>query len=234
MSKFIREDDDNIKMDDDEYEKSDSELELDTDTSSVSLSQVGDDSTDDDMSIPESESSSVNLEDNEEEPEKKSMSAASQMIPGKKEFSSEPVLYSENIDLDEEEEDDDVFENLQKFDEDLREDYVDIYHPECKMHNYHEITNLARVIRNAEGIIIDDFHRTIPFLTKYEKTRILGMRAKQINAGATPFVKVPENIIDGYLIAQMELEEKVIPFIIRRPLPNGIFEYWRISDLEII
>ena len=53
-------------------------------------------------------------------------------------------------------------------------------------------------------------------------------------SGANPFIKVPENIIDGYIIAEMELKEKLIPFIIRRPLPNGTSEYWNIKDLENI
>jgi DNA-directed RNA polymerase I, II, and III subunit RPABC2 len=84
------------------------------------------------------------------------------------------------------------------------------------------------------GIIIDDLHKTIPYLTKYEKARILGLRAKQINSGASVFVSVPEKVIDGYLIAELELQEKRIPFIIRRPLPNGGSEYWSIKDLENI
>jgi DNA-directed RNA polymerase I, II, and III subunit RPABC2 len=71
-------------------------------------------------------------------------------------------------------------------------------------------------------------------MTKYEKSRILGIRSKQINAGAKPFVQVPENVIDGYLIAEMELKEKRIPFVIKRPLPGGTCEYWKIQDLEII
>ena len=41
-------------------------------------------------------------------------------------------------------------------------------------------------------------------------------------------------MIDGYLIALKELEQKKIPFIIQRPLPNGGCEYWRLTDLEII
>ena len=93
---------------------------------------------------------------------------------------------------------------------------------------------MSKVVRNAQGIIIDLLHRTIPFLTKYEKARILGQRAKQINSGAYPFVKVPENVIDGYIIAEMELKQKRIPFIIRRPLPNGGSEYWKVQDLEDI
>ena len=77
-------------------------------------------------------------------------------------------------------------------------------------------------------------HTTLPFITKYEKARILGERAKQINAGAKPLVKIDKDIIDGYLIALKEFEEKHIPFIIKRPLPNGGCEYWKCKDLEII
>jgi len=89
-------------------------------------------------------------------------------------------------------------------------------------------------VRDTHNIIIDDLHKTIPFLTKYEKARILGQRAKQIDSGASPFVKVPDNIIDGYIIAEIELQEKKIPFIIRRPIPGGGSEYWNLKDLEII
>ena len=47
------------------------------------------------------------------------------------------------------------------------------------------------------------------------KTRILGQRAKQLNSGNKPFVSVPKNVMDGYLIAQEELMQKKLPFIIR-------------------
>jgi DNA-directed RNA polymerase I, II, and III subunit RPABC2 len=123
---------------------------------------------------------------------------------------------------------------LKKFDKELRNDYLVNFHPESLIQNYDEIYNLARVVRDPNGVIVDNLHKTLPMLTKYEKTRILGQRAKQINNGATPFIKVPEGIIDGYLIALKELEEKKIPFIIRRPLPNRGSEYWHIEDLEII
>ena len=43
-----------------------------------------------------------------------------------------------------------------------------------------------------------------------------------------------DNVIDGYLIALKEFEEKKIPFIIKRPLPNGGCEYWKAADLEIL
>ena len=74
--------------------------------------------------------------------------------------------------------------------------------------------------------------KTIPFITKYERAKILGTRAKQINRDAPVFVSVPENIIDGYTIALLEYKAKKIPFIVRRPIPNGGCEYWKFEDLE--
>lgn len=137
-------------------------------------------------------------------------------------------------DDDDDDEDPDGEDYLQKFNRTIGEDYILKCHPESISHNYDEVLAMAKVVRDGDGIIIDKLHRTIPFLTKYEKARILGQRAKQIDSGATPFVTVPENVIDGYIIATMELQQKRIPFIIRRPLPNGGCEYWRVSDLEDI
>lgn len=141
------------------------------------------------------------------------------------------LIYDDDDDNDD---DDDGESYLQKFDSDLNKNYLVDCHPECVHHNYEEIKGLSNVVRDVDNNIIDDLHKTLPYLTKYEKTRVLGQRAKQINSGAKAFVKVPENVIDGYLIAQMELEQKRIPFIIRRPIPNGGSEYWNLRDLEVI
>jgi len=145
-----------------------------------------------------------------------------------------PILEQIDTDDEDDEEDDYTEDYLQKFDKDINNNYIVNFHPECKIHNYDEIATLTKVVRNDSGIIMDPFHRTIPILTKYERTRILGQRAKQINSGSRPFVKIPENIIDGYLVAELELSQKRIPFIIRRPLPNGSSEYWNLKDLELV
>ena len=123
---------------------------------------------------------------------------------------------------------------LQKFDTDLTEDYILNNHEEDLVQNYAEVLTLSKVVKDQNGNIIDEFHKTNPILTKYEKTRVLGQRTKQLNNGAKPMIKVKENIIDSYLIAEMELKEKKIPFIIRRPLANGYSEYWTLQDLEIL
>ena len=130
--------------------------------------------------------------------------------------------------------DDDGVQYLQKLDESVKEQTIANHHPELIIHNYDEVDALSTVVRDERGVIIDPLHRTLPFLSKYERTRILGERAKQINDGAKPFVDVDESVIDGYLIALKELEERKLPFIVRRPLNNGACEYWKLRDLEFL
>ncbi len=80
----------------------------------------------------------------------------------------------------------------------------------------------------------DKNHTTYPYLTKYEYTRIIGFRANQLSQGAKPFIIVPEHVSDVREIARMELSEKRLPYIIKRPIPSGAYEYWRLQDLLII
>lgn len=127
--------------------------------------------------------------------------------------------------------DDDEYKKIEKANK--NQDLLD-FHPEITQINYKELQTLCKITRNKKGAIIDPLHKTVPILTRYEKAKILGVRAKQINNGSNIFIEANKNIIDGHLLAHMELEQKKIPFIIRRPLPNGGSEYWRLSDLEII
>ena len=128
----------------------------------------------------------------------------------------------------------DSYEFLQKFNKELKNDFIASNHQECLSKNLDEIKDLMNVIRDKNNIIIDELHKTIPILTKYEKTRILGIRIKQLNNGALPYVKIAEDLLDNFIIAEKELKEKKIPFIIQRPLPNNTFEYWKLEDLEIL
>ena len=99
-------------------------------------------------------------------------------------------------------------EFLQKFNKDFKNDFIASNHQECFSKNLDEITNLLEVIRDKNNIIIDELHKTIPILTKYEKTRILGIRIKQLNNGALPYIKVSEDLLDNFIIAEKELKEK--------------------------
>jgi DNA-directed RNA polymerase subunit K/omega len=148
---------------------------------------------------------------------------------------TKPKKTTQLIIEDDENDEDEYEENyLQKFDNEINKNYITEFHPECLNHNSDEVSKLSKVVRDENNIIIDSLHKTLPYLTKYEKARVLGQRAKQIETGAKPFVKVPENIIDSYVIAELELREKKIPFIIKRPIPGGAFEYWNLRDLENI
>ena len=144
--------------------------------------------------------------------------------------------FPELEDSEDDNDDDDVEDDnyLKKFDENIQKNIIAEYHPELQCHNYDEVDILTRVVRDEKGVIIDPLHRTLPFITRYEKARIIGERAKQINAGAKPFVELDISVIDGYLIALKEFDAKVIPFIIKRPLPNGGMEYWKFKDLEVL
>ena len=140
--------------------------------------------------------------------------------------------FSELDDFSDEESDEEDY--LQKIDDGVKNNIVSEFHPELLSHNHDEVESLCVISRDQDGLIVDPLHVTLPFLTKYEKARIIGERAKQIDAGSQPFVEVDTNILDGYLIALKELDEKKLPFIIKRPLPNGGCEYWKLQDLEII
>ena len=137
---------------------------------------------------------------------------------------------NDSDDESEEEEEDD----LKKLENDITKDYLLSFHPELKQINFNELLSLSKITRNKKGIIVDPLHKTFPYLTKFERAKILGQRAKQINNGSPIFVKVTPNIIDGHTIALMELKQKKIPFIIKRPMPNGSSEYWKVSDLNML
>jgi len=91
-------------------------------------------------------------------------------------------------------------------------------------------------VNNIQNIQINDVPKedriTMPYLTKYERVRVLGTRAKQISLGAKILVKNVDLTTKSPIeIAKIELELGVIPFKIRRPLPNGKVEEWKISEL---
>ncbi|KAL2156007.1 hypothetical protein VTH06DRAFT_3855 [Thermothelomyces fergusii] len=78
--------------------------------------------------------------------------------------------------------------------------------------------------------IPNDQRTTTPFMTKYEKARILGTRALQISMNAPVLVDL-EGETDPLQIAIKELREKKIPLIVRRYLPDGYYEDWTCEEL---
>ena len=193
------------------------------------VSSVDSDVPDKKFKFEEGADSGDDIDDIDDEDEEYSEPAVSDSVPE----GIEEELYNDNNDDEDEDEEYDE-DDLQKIDESTQTKIINNYHPELKTLNYEEIETLCTVVRDVRGNIIDPLHKTLPILSRYEKARILGERAEQINSGAQSFIELDPTMIDGYLIALKELDQKKIPFIIQRPLPNGGSEYWRLCDLEML
>lgn len=180
---------------------------------------------DDDIEINDDDDDNIKINDDDDDIE-----INDEDLP----FTNTPFeQFSEDDDeMDDDEMDDDDY--LQKFDENNQQQIIQDHHPELHQHNIDEINAMTTIIKDKHGNITDPLHKTLPFITKYEKARILGERSKQIASGAIPLINIDETIIDSYIIATKEFEEKAIPFIIKRPLPSGGCEYWKLADLEIL
>lgn len=212
-----KEDDSEDENINDDIKKSQGEEDDNKVSKEIDINENDKDSDDEDQDKDIDEEDQEDEEDEEEEEENKD---------------SED---EEKKDQEESESEDEDEEKLQKFDVDMTNNIITNSHPESILHNNDEVQKMSLVSRDNNGIIIDKLHKTIPIMTKFEKTKILGERCKQLQSGSEPFIDIAdEGYLDEYLIATRELEAKKIPFIIRRPLPNGGSEYWDIRDLEIL
>lgn len=97
----------------------------------------------------------------------------------------------------------------------------------------------------SKQIVIEDFedimrkydpsrNRTRNILSKFEKVKIIGLRSEQLQRGAQPYVDIDtSNSFNPKQIAIQELQEKKIPFMIKRQLPDGSCEFWRLDDMVV-
>ena len=108
------------------------------------------------------------------------------------------------------------------------------YHPETKVDYVETVIPRVPLQQAPPDSGTDGNHLSPPFLTVYERTKILGTRTNQLAEGARPFVTVPEYMTNPLDIAKLELEQRRLPFIVKRPMPDGTFEFWRLSDLMIL
>lgn len=69
-------------------------------------------------------------------------------------------------------------------------------------------------------------------LTKYERTKVIGIRAEQLRHGSAPFVDPgdPSDPSDPYEIAERELLTRRLPFILWRRMPDGTKVPLRLAD----
>ena len=91
-----------------------------------------------------------------------------------------------------------------------------------------EDKNRVRLILTAE----EDFSKFPKRLTRFERARIIGIRALQLNLGAPPLVSsVEETEWDALKIAEQELKLGVLPISIRRTFPDGSYVDLPIKEL---
>ncbi|KAK4547214.1 subunit common to RNA polymerases I, II, and III [Oleoguttula mirabilis] len=90
--------------------------------------------------------------------------------------------------------------------------------------------NTVKGVKNKK--IAADKRTTTPYMTKYERARVLGTRALQISLNAPVLVDV-EGETDPLAIAIKELREKKVPLVVRRYLPDGWYEDWTCEELII-
>lgn len=99
------------------------------------------------------------------------------------------------------------------------------------------MTSKRQVVQDFQDITSKynpDNNKTMNILSKYEKTKIIGMRMEQLARSATPYVDVDTTRpFDPYEIATKELHARKLPFMICRTLPNGEKEYWKLDDMLI-
>lgn len=137
------------------------------------------------------------------------------------------------------EEDEDVLSDVIDED-DIDEDEInDLEHePENDMVCIMEDVNDDEIYYNIEiptttdvKYLSDTERISINRLTKYEMVRILGERTKQITMGAKPLIKNATNLTNEQIVNE-EFKNNMIPFKIKRPLPNGKFEIWNLDELK--
>ena len=108
-----------------------------------------------------------------------------------------------------------------------------------------ELDKLCEIIKNREIITQDTEHTPTeiitkngeimtgpPTLTRFEKARIMGARALQLSLGAPVFIEIPKNATTSLEIAMEELNQRIIPIVIRRTLPNSDYQNLPIDKFQ--
>jgi DNA-directed RNA polymerase I, II, and III subunit RPABC2 len=94
------------------------------------------------------------------------------------------------------------------------------------------------VFRNTVIEQVQQPRVTRPYFSKYEYTTLLATRAQQLAEGAKPLagtegLKTSDPMFIWNL-ARREIEQRKLPYIVRRQLPNGQAEFWSAQELEVM
>ena len=95
-----------------------------------------------------------------------------------------------------------------------------------------EIDSNSSLIKSSKAKFIPIKDRqTSRFLTKFERARVVGERAIEISNGSEIKVEIEANVWDPLKIAEKELKQRKLDYVIRRYLPDNSFEDWRVNEL---
>ena len=92
------------------------------------------------------------------------------------------------------------------------------------------INELYYESETTEVIVNDKDRITLPRLSKYERTRILSERTRQIAEGAKVLIRTNKKI-SPYELALLELKHNVLPFKVIRKRPDNKIEIWKLNEL---
>jgi len=143
---------------------------------------------------------------------------------------SEEYIEEDELSLDEDEEQEEDDEDIKFIEEDGKECLIEKVIDEDNEYfdNDEEVEvqpdTTVEYVKKEERI-------SAKKLTKYEMVRILGERQKQLTMGAKPLIKNFQGLPYDK-IAEEELKLNMIPYKIRRPLPNGKYELWTLDELN--
>ena len=162
----------------------------------------------------------------------------------KEEFDETEKVEEEEYDIDSDIDNSIYDEDLEEDIEEINDDIDDSEQNECTMEKIME-DNYTSLIENKYNTLIDDNitkentytlldknNRISPNrLTKYEMVRILGERTKQLTLGAKPLIKNYQSLTYEQ-ISEEELKLNMIPYKIKRTLPNRKYEIWSLDELK--
>jgi|OM-RGC.v1.021336414 DNA-directed RNA polymerase I, II, and III subunit RPABC2 len=136
---------------------------------------------------------------------------------------------------DEEEEEEEVEKREEEEEEgdEEEEDIADYY--ESTVVPIQEAKDTKPFMTTLEEITSEDTanRRTLPILNKYEKAKIIGVRAQQIAMGSHIFLDSLNGLSNPLDIAREELRQKRTPLIVRRTLvgKHTVIEDWLVENL---
>lgn len=100
-------------------------------------------------------------------------------------------------------------------------------HPEVKF-----------IFRNEVAEMVKQPRITREYFTKYEYTALISIRSQQLAEGAKPLVELTGLRMSDPMfvenVAKREIEQRKLPFIIRRRLPDGTTEFWSVQEMESV